>query len=90
MKISRNPGDIHEPPGAYSHQIEVKGNEGLLKITYYPVGEIDTARRRKIIRSKLRGHQPCSTLLYVTGLEDPVYKVEIDAWMSRAEQGPAL
>lgn len=57
----------------------------LIKITYYLVGEIDTAKRRELVLSKLQGHQPCSTLLYVAGLASPVYKVEIDAWASRAE-----
>ena len=59
--------------------------QDLIKITYYLVGAIDTARRREIVLSKLQGHQPCSTLLYVAGLASPVYKVEIDAWASRAE-----
>ena len=129
MKEFRNPQDVHEPLGSYSHQIEVKGNERLLvisgqvgmredgtvpedpleqidiafenilsnlraagmdvkdliKLTYYLVGEIDTAKRREIVLSKLQGYQPCSTLLYVAGLASPVYKVEIDAWASRAE-----
>ena len=35
----------------------------LIKITYYLVGEIDTAKRREVVLSKLQGHQPCSTLL---------------------------
>jgi enamine deaminase RidA (YjgF/YER057c/UK114 family) len=127
MKEFRNPPDIHQPLGSYSHQIEMKGNERLLvisgqvgmredgtvpddpyeqidmafenilrnlraagmdvkdliKVTYYLVGEIDTARRREIVLSKLQGHQPCSTLLYVAGLASPLYKVEIDAWASR-------
>ena len=130
MKEFRNPQDVHAPLGAYSHQIEVKGNERLLvisgqvgmrqdgtvpedpleqidaafeniyrnlraagmdvrdliKITYYLVGEMDTAKRREVVVSKLQGHQPCSTLLYVAGLASPVYKVEIEAWASRAEQ----
>lgn len=129
MKEFRNPQDVHEPVGSYSHQIEIKGNErmlvisgqvgmmadgtvpedpleqiglafenilrnlraagmdvkDLIKITYYLVGEIDTAKRREIILSKLQGHQPCSTLLYVAALASPVYKVEIDAWASCAE-----
>ena len=59
--------------------------EDLIKITYYLVGEIDTAKRREVILSKLQGHRPCSTLLYVSGLASPVYKVEIDAWASKAE-----
>jgi enamine deaminase RidA (YjgF/YER057c/UK114 family) len=129
VKEFRNPQDVHEPVGLYSHQIEIRGNERLLvisgqvgmredgtipedpfdqidiafenilrnlrsagmdlkdliKITYYLVGEIDTAKRREVILSKLQGHRPCSTLLYVAGLASPVYKVEIDAWASRAE-----
>ena len=57
----------------------------LIKITYYLVGEINTAKRREVVLSKLQGNQPCSTLLYVAGLASPIYKVEIDAWASRAE-----
>ena len=56
----------------------------LIKITYYLVGEIDTAKRREVVLSKLQGNQPCSTLLFVAGLASPIYKVEIDAWASRA------
>ena len=129
MKEFRNPQDIHEPVGAYEHQIEIKGNERLLvisgqvgmredgtvpddpfeqidlafenilrnlhaagmsikdliKITYYLVGDIDTAKRREVILSKLGGHHPCSTLLYVAALASPIFRVEIDAWASRAE-----
>lgn len=57
----------------------------LIKITYYLVGEIDTAKRREVVLSKLQGNQPCSTLLYVAGLASPAYRVEIDAWASRAQ-----
>jgi enamine deaminase RidA (YjgF/YER057c/UK114 family) len=57
----------------------------LIKLTYYLVGEIDTAKRRALVASKLQGHQPCSTLLYVAGLANPSYRVEIEAWASRAE-----
>lgn len=129
MKNFRNPQNVHEPLGSYSHQIEVRGNERLLvisgqvgmkedgtmpddpfeqidiafenilrnlraanmdvgdiiKLTYYLVGEIDTAKRREIVLSKLQGHQPCSTLLYVAALASPMFKVEIDAWASRAD-----
>lgn len=129
MKEFRNPQDVHQPVGYYSHQIEVRGNERLLvisgqvgmredgtvpddpleqieiafdnilrnlraadmditdmiKITYYLVGEIDAAKRRELISSKLQGHRPCSTLLFVAALASPLYKVEIDAWASRAE-----
>ena len=57
----------------------------LIKITYYLVGEFDTAKRREIVLSRLQGHQPCSTLLYVAALASPQFRVEIDAWASRAE-----
>jgi len=129
MKEFRNPQDIHEPVGSYSHQIEIKGNERMLvisgqvgmrqdgtvpdnpleqldiafeniirnlhaanmnvkdiiKITYYLVGEMDTAKRREMVLSKLQGHKPCSTLLYVAALASPLYKVEIEAWASHAD-----
>src|SRR6266545_5497117 len=57
----------------------------IIKLTYYLVGEIDTAKRREIVLSKLQGHQPCSTLLYVAALASPAFRVEIDAWASRAD-----
>jgi len=129
MKEFRNPENVHEPLGSYSHQIEIKGNEHMLilsgqvgmredgtvpddpieqldvalenifrnlrtanmdvqdiiKLTYYLVGEIDTAKRRELVASRLQGHKPCSTLLYVVSLASPIYKVEIDAWASRAD-----
>ena len=129
MKEFRNPQDVHQPVGAYSHQIEISGNEGLLvisgqvgmredgtvpddpyeqmevafenifrnlraagmdvkdliKVTYYLVGEMDTTKRREIVLSRLQGHQPCSTLVYVVRLASPVFRVEIDAWASRTE-----
>jgi len=128
MKEFRNPQDVHQPLGSYSHQIEIS-NEHLLvisgqvgmrqdgtipddpfeqidlafenifrnlraanmdvkdiiKLTYYLVGEFDTAKRREVILSKLQGHQPCSTLLYVAALASPAFRVEIDAWASSAE-----
>ena len=58
----------------------------LVKITYYFVGEIDTAKRREIVLTKLQGHKPCSTVIYVAALASPAFRVEIDAWASRAEQ----
>ncbi|MCI0610312.1 MAG: RidA family protein [Anaerolineae bacterium] len=129
MKEFRNPQDVHEPLGSYSHQVEIRENERMLvlsgqvgmredgtvpddpleqmdvalenifrnlraanmdvrdiiKLTYYLVGEIDTAKKRELVVSKLQGHKPCSTLLYVAGLASPVYKVEIDAWASRSD-----
>jgi len=129
VKEFRNPQDVHEPVGSYSHQIEIKGNARMLvlsgqvgmledgtvpadpiaqmdialenifrnlraanmdvtdivKIMYYLVGDIDAAKRREVISAKLQGHRPCSTLIFVAGLASPVYKVEIDAWASRAE-----
>jgi enamine deaminase RidA (YjgF/YER057c/UK114 family) len=57
----------------------------LIKINWYLVGEFDTAKRRELILSKLQGHKPCSTLVYVAALAAPMYRVEIEAWASRAE-----
>ena len=58
----------------------------LIKVTYYLVGEFDNAKRRELVSSKLQGHQPCSTLLYVAGLASPAFRVEIEAWASRAQE----
>jgi 2-iminobutanoate/2-iminopropanoate deaminase len=33
MKEFRNPQNVHQPPGAYSHQVEISGNERLLVIS---------------------------------------------------------
>ncbi|MCC6261687.1 MAG: RidA family protein [Anaerolineales bacterium] len=55
----------------------------LVKINYYLVGEMDNIKRRELVSSKLGGHIPCSTVVYVAGLADPIYKVEIEAWASR-------
>ena len=129
MKEFRNPQDVHQPLGSYSHQLEISGNErvlvlsgqvgmredgtvpedpleqmdvafenifrnlraakmdvkDILKLTYYLVGEVDTAKRRELVVSKLQGHKPCSTLLFVAGLASPIYKVEIEALASVAE-----
>jgi 2-iminobutanoate/2-iminopropanoate deaminase len=129
MKELRNPADVHQPLGAYSHQIEIRRDERLLvisgqvgvredgsvpedpfeqievafenifrnlraadmdvkdiiKLTYYLVGEMDTAKRRALVESRLEGHKPCSTLLYVSRLASPAYRVEIEAWASREE-----
>jgi len=129
MKEFRNPHNVHQPVGGYTHQIEITGNERMLvlsgqvgmrvdgtipedpleqidlalenifrnlqaanmgvkdlvKLTYYLVGEIDTAKRRELVAAKLQGHKPCSTLLYVARLATPDLRVEIDAWASRAD-----
>ena len=130
MKEFRNPQDVHQPLGAYSHQVEITGNERMLvlsgqvgmredgtvpddpleqmdlafenifrnlraanmdikdiiKLTYYLVGEFDTTKRRELVVSKLQGHKPCSTLLFVVGLASPIYKVEIEALASITDQ----
>jgi len=74
------------------HNLRAAGMDlrDLIKLTYYLVGEFDTARRREVVLLKLQGHQPCSTLLFVAALAAPMYRVEIDAWASRAESSQAL
>jgi 2-iminobutanoate/2-iminopropanoate deaminase len=57
----------------------------IVKLTFYLVGEIDTAQRRALVAAKLHGHQPCSTLVYVAGLASPAYRVEVEAWATHAE-----
>jgi len=33
MKEFRNPRDVHQPLGSYSHQIEISGNERILVLS---------------------------------------------------------
>ena len=60
--------------------------QDILKLTFYLVGEMDAARRRELITSRLKGHKPCMTALFVAALASPIYKVEVDAWASKAIQ----
>jgi 2-iminobutanoate/2-iminopropanoate deaminase len=55
----------------------------LVKLNYYLVGKWDTVKRRALAASKLGGHNPATTLIYVAALVSPVYKVEVEAWASR-------
>ncbi len=54
----------------------------LVKVTFYLVGEIDADRRRAVIAAHLKDHRPCTTLVFVSALARPIYKVELDAWAS--------
>lgn len=54
--------------------------EDVVKLTIYLVGEIDVQRRRVALEAWLAGHEPCMTLLFVSALAAPKYRVEMDAW----------
>jgi 2-iminobutanoate/2-iminopropanoate deaminase len=59
--------------------------QDIVKLTFYLVGEMDVTQRRALIASRLGDHKPCMTLVFVAALASPSYKVEIDAWVSRAD-----
>jgi 2-iminobutanoate/2-iminopropanoate deaminase len=65
-------------------QAAAMGVPDIVKLTFYLVGEMDATKRREVIAARLKSHRPCMTLLFVTALASPLYKVEIDAWASRA------
>jgi enamine deaminase RidA (YjgF/YER057c/UK114 family) len=54
----------------------------LVKLIFYLTGEWDTDKRRALTTSKLAGHHPAMTLIYVAALASPALKIEIDAWAS--------
>jgi 2-iminobutanoate/2-iminopropanoate deaminase len=56
----------------------------IVKLTTYVVGEMDAAGRRAQLDRLLGAHLTTSTLIYVAGLASPAYKVEVDAWATRA------
>jgi enamine deaminase RidA (YjgF/YER057c/UK114 family) len=55
----------------------------LVKIVTYVVGEIDPLSRREVLSRLLGDHVTTSTLLFISALAAPEYKVEIDAWAVR-------
>ena len=55
-------------------------SKNLVKLIYYYVGKHDTTQRRNVISQKFGEHHPCSTVIFISGLADEAYKVEIDAW----------
>ena len=69
--------------------IEAAGLEpsDLVKITTYVVAgaELNPARRRAEMERLLGDHVPTSTLVFVSALAAPEYKVEIDGWAARQE-----
>ena len=56
----------------------------LVKLTIYLVGDFDVQQRRAVISAHLKEPHPCVTLLMITALADPIYKVEIDAWAAQS------
>lgn len=56
----------------------------LVKVTLYLVGELDAGRRRELLARRLGSHRPCMTLVVVSALAAPRFRVEVDAWASRA------
>jgi enamine deaminase RidA (YjgF/YER057c/UK114 family) len=56
----------------------------IVKLTTYVVGEMDAAGRRAQLDRLLGAHLTTSTLIYVAALASPAYKVEVDAWATRA------
>ena len=56
----------------------------ITKLTTYVVGEMDPAGRREQLDRLLGTHVTTSTLIYVAALASPAYKVEVDAWATRA------
>jgi enamine deaminase RidA (YjgF/YER057c/UK114 family) len=55
----------------------------VVKLNWYLVGQIDTAKRREVLLAWLDGNTPASTLVYVAALAAPEYRVEIEAWAAR-------
>jgi enamine deaminase RidA (YjgF/YER057c/UK114 family) len=88
-------GDIPEDPieqlgvalDNVERNLEAAGMDlgDLVRLTTYAVGEWDNDARRGLLASRLGGHRPCMTLIFVAALASPALRVELDAWASRAE-----
>lgn len=60
------------------------GFEDVFKISTFLVGDFDLPGLREKMRARFGGQPPCSTLLYVSRLASPAYRVEIEVWAGRA------
>ena len=60
--------------------------DDVFKISWFLVGDIDLAPVRGKMRARFSGTPPCSTMLFVSRLASPLYKVEIEVWASRESQ----
>lgn len=69
--------------------LEAAGFEStdLVKVVTYVVGELDPAGRREVIERVFGDHITTSTLLFISALAGPQYKVEVDAWAIRQGVG---
>jgi 2-iminobutanoate/2-iminopropanoate deaminase len=56
----------------------------VVKITTYAVGPIDAVGRRAELDRVLGEHVTTSTFVYVAALAAPEFKVEIEAWATKA------
>jgi len=57
--------------------------QDIVKTTIYLVDRGDYATFAKVRAEILNGHKPASTLVYVSGLVKPEWKVEIDVIAAR-------
>jgi len=57
--------------------------QNIVKTTIYLVDRADYATFVKVRTEVLNGHKPASTLVYVSGLVKPEWKVEIDVIAAR-------
>jgi|JI7StandDraft_1071085.scaffolds.fasta_scaffold214691_2 2-iminobutanoate/2-iminopropanoate deaminase len=57
--------------------------QDIVKTTIYLVDRADYATFAKVRAEVLNGHKPASTLVYVSGLVKPEWKVEIDVIAAR-------
>lgn len=59
--------------------------EDVFKINTYAVGDMDGNARRAIFAKRLKGLEPCMTLVFVAALAKPAYRIEVEAWASKEE-----
>jgi 2-iminobutanoate/2-iminopropanoate deaminase len=56
------------------------GVSDVVKLTVYFVADVDVDGRRAVLGAWLRDHRPCMTVIFVSALAEPAYRVEVEAW----------
>jgi len=54
--------------------------DDVVKLTFHLVGDVDKQRLHEVVAGWLAGHAPAMTMLFVAGLAEPGYRVQVEVW----------
>jgi len=74
-----NPAAIAGPFATYAHGVEADmGIEDIVQLNMLLIERADRDGAMAVRDAELGAHRPASTLMYISGLANPAWKIEID------------